>query len=371
MDAMAPKLLTTARSLGDLLRFDRFIAVGANSGGDQVCRWLAERGKRVLAYADLSPTLQNIPRNGLDVLAPIDCLALLDARTAFVIGTVRQREAADVLTVQLGIDPQRVFGFINPMFAAHYEAGAQERLAPQLPRIRALLSDAASRDYFDRVTAFNRTMDPRHLTPQPRRIGQYGYDAPGANPPPGAAIVDCGAFTGDSFAGFLTATKGSGHIYALEAFPPNFERLTANIARDGLQAVVTPLAVAAGRQAGTIRMSGDEAIADGCAHVGAARHAPHYDVACDTLDNLFAHTRIDYLKMDIEGADLDALIGGRRLLRECRPVVAVAAYHTPEHIVGIADFLCETLGPCRLYAAHDPNWVFHIHYIAVPDNRAA
>lgn len=369
MDALAPKPLTTARSLDDLLRFDRFIAVGANSGGDQVCRWLAERGKQVLAYTDLSPALQNIPRNSLDVLAPADCLALLDARTAFVIGTVRQCEAAEVLTVQLGIDPQHVFPFINPMFAAHYAPGAQEKLAPQLPRIRALLSDAASRDYFDRVTTFNRTMDPRQLTPQPCRIGQYGYAAPGANPKPGDIIVDCGAFTGDSFADFLAATKGRGHIHALEAFPPNFERLKANIARDNLQAVVTPLAVAAGRQAGTIRMSGDEAIADGCAHIGAMHNAPAYDVACDTLDNLFADTRIDYLKMDIEGADLDALIGGRRLLRRCRPVVAVAAYHTPEHIAEIADFLCETLGPCRLYAAHDPSWVFHIHYIAVPDNR--
>jgi FkbM family methyltransferase len=371
MDAMAPKLLTTARSLDDLLRFDRFIAVGANSGGDQVRRWLAERGKQVLAYADLSPALRNTVRDGLPVHAPADCLGLLDARTAFVIGTVRQREAAEVLTVQLGIDPQRVFPFINPMFAAHYAPGAQGRLAPQLARIRALLSDTASREYFDRVTAFNRTMDPRHLSAQPRRIGQYGYDAPGANPAPGATIVDCGAFTGDSFAGFLAATGGSGHIHALEAFPPNFARLKANIARDNLQAVVTPLAVAAARQPGTIRMSGDEAIADGCAHIGAAQNVPHYDVACDTLDNLFAHARIDYLKMDIEGADLDALIGGRRLLRECRPVVAVAAYHTPEHIVGIADFLCETLGPCRLYAAHDPDWVFHIHYIAVPDIRAA
>ncbi len=42
-----------------------------------------------------------------------------------------------------------------------------------------------------------------------------------------------------------------------------------------------------------------------------------------------------------------------------------------EHLVEIADFLVETLAPCRLYAAHDPNWVFHIHYIAVPDERAS
>jgi hypothetical protein len=80
---------------------------------------------------------------------------------------------------------------------------------------------------------------------------------------------------------------------------------------------------------------------------------------------------VDYLKMDIEGAELDALEGGRAMLASCRPVVAVAAYHKPEHVAEIAEFLLETLSPCRLYAAHDANWVFHIHYIAVPEERAA
>ncbi len=177
--------------------------------------------------------------------------------------------------------------------------------------------------------------------------------------------MDCGAFTGDTFADFLAATGGDCRIHALEAFPPNFERLTAAIARDGRRRWRWR------RRAnpGVISMSGDECIADGCARLGDA--GGQHLVACDTLDRLFAAGAIDYLKMDIEGADLDALLGGREMLRRTRPVAAVAAYHKPEHLVEIADFLVETLAPCRLYAAHDPNWVFHIHYIAVPDERAS
>ncbi len=371
---MSPLLLSSKRSLRDVLQFDRYVAVGANSGGDQVRAWLTARGKQVVAFADLAPERQGTTRSGLDVLAPLQCLSLLDARTAFVIGTVRQREAAELLVDVLGVDPLQVFPFVNPMFAAHYEDGAQDRLAPHHARIRALLADADSRAYFDRVTAFYRTLDPRRLTPQPRRFCQYGYDAPGANPKPGAAIVDCGAFTGDCFPDFLAATGKDCRIYALEAFPPNFDRLTAAIARDGLADIVTPLPIAAAREPGMLSISGDDAIADGCAHVGAASGSGEHLVRSDTLDNIFltpSPTPVDYLKMDIEGADLDALVGGRAMLKQFRPVAAVAAYHKPEHLIEIADFLLETLAPCKLYAAHDPNWVFHIHYIAVPDFRAA
>jgi hypothetical protein len=82
-------------------------------------------------------------------------------------------------------------------------------------------------------------------------------------------------------------------------------------------------------------------------------------------------SRIDYLKVDVEGADVDALKGASRILREHRPVAAVAAYHKPEHIAEIPELLAEALSPCRIYAAHDPKWNFHIHYIAVPEERAA
>ncbi len=370
MDARVPAPLSAARSLEDILHFDRFIAVGANSGGDQVRDWLTARGKEVIAFSDLSPSLHGTRRAGLDVLAPLACLDLLDSRTAFVIGTVRQFEAGALLTGELGIDPRRVFPFVNPMFAAHYAPGVQDRLVPLHGRIRSLLSDDASRAYFDRAMAFYRTLDPRHLTPQPRRIGQYGYDAPGANPRPGATIVDCGAFTGDSLPAFVAATKGDCRIHAIEAFPPNFRRLTDTIARAKLGAVVTPLPVALAREAGTIFIAGDESIADGCARVDTAANG--YTVRSETLDDLFlGRGPVDYLKMDIEGADLDALIGGRRMLAEHRPVTAVAAYHKPGHAIEIAEFLHDVLAPCRIYAAHDPDWVFHIHYIAVPDERAA
>lgn len=47
-------------------------------------------------------------------------------------------------------------------------------------------------------------------------------------------------------------------------------------------------------------------------------------VRVDTLDNLIpAQTRIDFIKIDVEGAELNVLRGGQALIRRCRPVIVL------------------------------------------------
>lgn len=366
---------TPSRSLDDLLGFQRYFVAGANSGGDIVRRWLEARGNQIAAFVEPRALRRAASRDGLEVVAAEDLPALLDHRSAVVIGTVRHRETGALLIDRLGIPLAQIFPFVNAMFAAHYMPGVQQTLATARAAIRTALADEASRAHFDRVLAFYETLDPRWLDANPNCIGHYGYDAPGANPAPGASIVDCGAHTGDTFDEFLKATAGDCRIFALEAFLPNVIRLAARIDAGRLGGIVTPLHLAAsGERAHAVVISGDPLTADATAGIGVAGRSHSDIVLGETLDALFLERlprRIDYLKIDIEGGDLDALKGATRLLQTHRPVVAVAAYHTPGHVTEIPAFLLKALGPCRLYAGHDPQWKFHIHYIAVPDERAA
>ena len=46
-------------------------------------------------------------------------------------------------------------------------------------------------------------------------------------------------------------------------------------------------------------------------------------VSVSTLDQLLARwDRLDYLKIDIEGGELDCLNGGERLISRCRPIIS-------------------------------------------------
>ena len=76
-----------------------------------------------------------------------------------------------------------------------------------------------------------------------------------------------------------------------------------------------------------------------------------------TIDKLAAELslpRVDYIKMDIEGAEPNALEGGRATIARWKPRLSLSAYHEPDHVVRIPaivrdirkDYLMEC-GPCE------------------------
>ena len=53
-----------------------------------------------------------------------------------------------------------------------------------------------------------------------------------------------------------------------------------------------------------------------------------------TIDNLVRELkleRVDFIKMDIEGAEPKALAGARETLSRFRPRMALSTYHAPDH----------------------------------------
>ena len=52
-------------------------------------------------------------------------------------------------------------------------------------------------------------------------------------------------------------------------------------------------------------------------------------------DDLFPWETVDFIKVDAEGADLDALLGITQLIRRSSPVLAISIYHRPNDITEI------------------------------------
>ena len=47
-----------------------------------------------------------------------------------------------------------------------------------------------------------------------------------------------------------------------------------------------------------------------------------------SLDKLLSNENVDFIKMDIEGMEEDALFGAKNLIKTCRPLLAISCYHT-------------------------------------------
>jgi hypothetical protein len=56
------------------------------------------------------------------------------------------------------------------------------------------------------------------------------------------------------------------------------------------------------------------------------------DVPCIPIDELIGDRPVTFIKMDIEGAEFDALRGARKIIERDAPVLAVCVYHTQADI---------------------------------------
>jgi hypothetical protein len=55
-------------------------------------------------------------------------------------------------------------------------------------------------------------------------------------------------------------------------------------------------------------------------------------IQCVSFDEAIPTFMPNLIKMDIEGAEYDALLGARQIIKEHTPGLAVSLYHRPEHL---------------------------------------
>jgi hypothetical protein len=62
-------------------------------------------------------------------------------------------------------------------------------------------------------------------------------------------------------------------------------------------------------------------------------------VPSTTIDLLFKKQKFDFIKMDIEGAELESLIAGKTSIIKFQPILAISIYHLPTHHWDVVNFL--------------------------------
>ena len=55
-------------------------------------------------------------------------------------------------------------------------------------------------------------------------------------------------------------------------------------------------------------------------------------VDCITLDEILQNVNPTVIKMDIEGAEPEALEGAKNIIQQAKPILAISVYHYPDHL---------------------------------------
>lgn len=79
-----------------------------------------------------------------------------------------------------------------------------------------------------------------------------------------------------------------------------------------------------------------------------------YHISVDTIDNIVGNSEITYIKMDVEGAEHEALDGGKGTIKRCHPKLAVSAYHRTDDFLTLILKIHEIDPTYRIYLRHHP-----------------
>jgi FkbM family methyltransferase len=316
----------------------RVAVYGAGNVGREVARLLRGHGVRVVQFVDVrAPVLSAV--DGVPVVPPsVACESLLPVVVAVFNRGADPRAIHAVLRAN---GASRVIDFVELHARFAGELGdrfwlvSQAMLRRQTAAIRAGLAlwhDGASREHYARLLAYRLTGDPSHLPDPVEGVPYRPSDLPWPEGP--SRFVDGGAFDGDTVRAWLDAAIPLECCWEFEPDPVNFAALERWWDGLGAGAPAHKLVRAAlGAHDGVVRFD------VGGGEGSRVLTAGGIEVLLRALDSALAGGVPTEIKLDIEGAEPEALEGARATITQARPRLAICVYHRCEHLWSIASWI--------------------------------
>ncbi len=268
-------------------------------------------------------------------------------KNPFVFVCVRNFEYAKQICNQLrdmGIDHTTFYSFI-PILDRD-----------KVLQVHSLLSDDCSREVYARVV-LARIAGERIDASFFNREQYFALNEFVASDDPNEVFVDAGAFVGSVTEQFIWSRLGNfSKIYCFEPGDGIFDALQVRMRRlrgewalgeDSIACIKAGLGAHSGTATCTVPPNGGT-----CSSVLRSADSGSAGVSMHRLDDLLAEGRLDFLKADIEGGELDMLAGAAATIRRCRPKVAVCIYHKAGDIYEIPLKMKDLVPEYRLAVRH-------------------
>lgn len=140
----------------------------------------------------------------------------------------------------------------------------------------------------------------------------------------GDVFIDVGAHIGKYTLRGAKIVGNEGMVLAVEPHPINYQTLVRNIELNKIRNVI-PINVAAWNMDTKLKFFVGETTARHSikANVGLG----YFEVEARALDHILsAYNRIDWIKIDVEGAEYETLCGLEQVISKCRPKILIEAF---------------------------------------------
>ena len=170
----------------------------------------------------------------------------------------------------------------------------------------------------------------------------------------GDVVIDAGGCWGDTALRFAHEAGEKGKVYSFEFVEANIKVFRQNLALNPLIAERVEIVQRPLWDISRVSMYCIDNGPGSCISFEPVANA-NYRVETITLDEWVAENelnKVDFIKMDIEGAELKALHGAESTLRKFRPKLAISVYHQLVDIVEIPRYLARLGLEYKFYLGH-------------------
>jgi FkbM family methyltransferase len=218
----------------------------------------------------------------------------------------------------------------NYWLSTDFELYTESSLAIQ--SFRGLLGDDESRELLDSILRYRENGKISDL-PAPRPLSEQYLARDLSTPPQNLRIIDLGACQGENLVDFIDAGHSFIGGYLFEPDETNLGKLKNRLLELELKSLEC-YPFGAWNETTTLRFQASGTAAAALSTVG----EDSVDVVA--LDEFIPSGFIpNFIKMDIEGAEMEALAGMVTLIRNHRPHLAISVYHKPSDLWTIGNFL--------------------------------
>lgn len=165
-------------------------------------------------------------------------------------------------------------------------------------------------------------------------------------------FVDAGCYDLGTTIGIFKKCRNVKKVYAFEPDPQNYEKCINRRQEIGEASNITIYPCCLWNMDTELQFDAGAGVGSSVAKNGNAR------VKAVMLDKVIAENdKVTFIKMDIEGAELEALEGARNIIQRDKPKLAICIYHKPEDMLALPLYIKSLVPEYKLYLRHYGNSV--------------
>ena len=199
----------------------------------------------------------------------------------------------------------------------------------KLQKLHSLLKDDISKNILTNIIMLRKTLDTQYYI-KPKDTEYFPSDIPITKNLTSINFIDCGAYTGDTIEELMQQNIKINTALSFEPDTKNLTRLQNRLSvlrakHSQTNFFIYPAGVYSKNNILKFSNSGIDSSASFDSN-------SDIEVPVIALDSVILNANPNFIKMDIEGAETEALIGATKTIKKYKPNLAICLYHKPEDL---------------------------------------